>query len=122
MKAEWRWGRTVHGNKREVAMSSIGGPYSLTLHVLTTLLIIELQWGIAVFIGLFFSSIIVFYAVCLVGTAVSLIGALYNLRQNTPEEGAPCVVNRSVGRNVGGQQVRSDSRRLSRYPRGSFPI
>jgi hypothetical protein len=53
------------------------GQYSLTLHVLTTLLLIEFEWGIAVFIGWFFSSIIVFYAVGLVATGVSIIGAFY---------------------------------------------
>ena len=32
-------------------MSFVPGPYSLTLHVLATLLIREFEWGIAVFIG-----------------------------------------------------------------------
>jgi hypothetical protein len=53
------------------------GQYSLTLHVLTTLLLIEFEWGVAVFIGWFFSSLIVFYAVGLVATGVSIIGAFY---------------------------------------------
>jgi hypothetical protein len=54
------------------------GQYSLTLHVLTTLLLIEFEWGVAVFIGWFFSSLIVFYAVGLVATGVSIIGAFYS--------------------------------------------
>lgn len=60
-------------------MRFLGGPYSLTLYVLTTLLIIEVEWGIAVFVGWFFSSLIVFYAVGLVATAVSIIGGVLNV-------------------------------------------
>lgn len=56
-------------------MSSLDGPYRLTLHVVTTLLIIEVQWGIAVFIGWFFGSLIVFYAVGFIATTVSITGA-----------------------------------------------
>jgi hypothetical protein len=60
---------------RDAAMSSLDGPYRLTLHVVTTLLIIEVQWGIAVFIGWFFGSLIVFYAVGFIATTVSITGA-----------------------------------------------
>jgi hypothetical protein len=60
-------------------MGVLDGPYSLTLHVPTTLLIIEVEWGIAVFIGWFFSSLIVFYAVGLVASAVSIISACFSL-------------------------------------------
>lgn len=68
-------------------MSFLGGPYSPTLHVLTTLLIIEVEWGIAVFIGWFFSSLIVFYVVGLVATVVSIIGAFSSyLTQQTELE------------------------------------
>jgi hypothetical protein len=73
--------------KRDVAMSFLGGPYNPTLHVLTTLLIIEVEWGIAVFIGWFFSSLIVFYVVGLVATVVSIIGAFSSyLTQQTELE------------------------------------
>jgi hypothetical protein len=67
------------------------GPYALTLHVLMTLLIIEFQWGIAMFIGWFFSSLIVFYAIGLVATIVSIIGAAsyYLTRQTELEEKEP---------------------------------
>lgn len=68
-------------------MSFLGGPYNPTLHVLTTLLIIEVEWGIAVFIGWFFSSLIVFYVVGLVATVVSIIGAFSSyLTQQTELE------------------------------------
>jgi hypothetical protein len=58
-------------------MSFYDGPYSLALQVLTTLLIIELGWGIAVLVAWWFSSLIVFYAVGLVATAVSIVCAAY---------------------------------------------
>jgi hypothetical protein len=58
-------------------MSFYDGPYSLALQVLTTLLIIELGWGIAVLVAWWFSSVIVFYAVGLVATAVSIFCAAY---------------------------------------------
>jgi hypothetical protein len=58
------------GNKREAAMSSLDG----ALRVVLTLLIIEFGWGIAVLVGMFFHSIIVFYAIGSVVTAGSVIG------------------------------------------------
>jgi hypothetical protein len=58
-------------------MSIYNGPYSLTLQVVTTLLVIELGWGIAVLVAWWFSSFTVFYAVGLVGTAVSIVCAAY---------------------------------------------
>lgn len=74
-------------NKRDVAVSLLDGPYSLPLLIVLTLLIIEFEWAIAVFVGWFFSSIIVFYAVGLVATAVSIIGASFNyLTQHTELE------------------------------------
>jgi hypothetical protein len=58
-------------------MSFYDGPYSLTLQILTTLLIIELAWGIALLVAWWFSSFTVFYAVGLVATAVSIVCAAY---------------------------------------------
>jgi hypothetical protein len=49
----------------------------LALQVLTRLLILEFEWGIAWFIGWFFGSIIVFYAVGLLATVISIIDAVY---------------------------------------------
>jgi hypothetical protein len=68
------------------AMSFLDGPYGLTLHVLMTMLIIELEWGIAVFIWWFFSSLVVFYSVGLVATAVSIISAAYYFTDETKDE------------------------------------
>jgi len=67
-------------------MSFVPGPYSLTLHVLATLLIIEFECGIAVFVGWFFSSLIVFYSVGLVATAVSIIYAIYHFTDETTDK------------------------------------
>jgi hypothetical protein len=71
-------------------MSFYDGPYSLTLRILTTLLIIELAWGIALLVAWWFSSFTVFYAVGLVTTAVSVVGAAYYYftgeRYNEPGE------------------------------------
>jgi hypothetical protein len=58
-------------------MSFRDGPYALTLHVLMTLLIIEVEWGIAVFIGWFFSSLVVFYAVGSAATVSFIIASLF---------------------------------------------
>jgi hypothetical protein len=58
-------------------LSFYDGPYSLTLQILTTLLIIELGWGIAVLLAWWFSSFTAFYAVGLVATAASIICAAY---------------------------------------------
>jgi hypothetical protein len=71
-------------------MNFPNGPYSLIVHVLPTLLIIEAEWGIAVFIGWFFGSLLIFYAVGLAATAVSIIGAFYYSTEDTmPERKEP---------------------------------
>jgi hypothetical protein len=67
-------------------MGSLDGPYSLTLQVLLTLLIIELGWGIAVLVAWLFGSIIVFYAVGLIATGGSLVGAFYYFTGETALE------------------------------------
>ncbi len=58
-------------------MSIYDGPYSLALQILTTLLVIELAWGIALLVAWWFSSFTVFYAVGLVATAASIICVAY---------------------------------------------
>jgi hypothetical protein len=61
------------------------GPYSLILQLLTTLLIIELGWGIALLVAWWFSSFTVFYAVGLVATAVSIVCAAYYFTVETKD-------------------------------------
>jgi hypothetical protein len=71
--------------RREAAMSFLDG----ALRFVLTLLIIEVGWGIAVLVGMFFHSIVVFYAIGSVVTAGSVIVAIYYvyLTEETEPEG-----------------------------------